>query len=58
MMTNAETIRSIAKQICELIDSHITPEGECLFDPVKVKLALELVKHEIEKSIQESHKAD
>ena len=40
------------------LQDHIV-EGQCQFDPVKVRLALELVKHEIEKSIQEeSLKAD
>ena len=57
-MTNAESIRALMKGICDLIEANIRPDGECQFDPVKVKLALELVKHEIQKSIQENQKAD
>ena len=43
-MTNAESIQALMR--------------ESQFDSVKVKLALELVKYEIQKSIQENCKAD
>lgn len=57
-MTNAESIQALMREICVLIESNIRPDGECQFDSVKVKLALELVKYEIQKSIQENCKAD
>lgn len=57
-MTNAETIQMMMKKICDMINDNISPQGKCLFDPVRVRLALELVEHEIQKSIQESNKAD
>ena len=57
-MTNAETIQMMMKKICDMINDNISPQGKCLFDPVRVMLALELVEHEIQKSIQESNKAD
>lgn len=57
-MTNAESIQALMKEICTLIEGNIRADGECQFDPVKVKLALELVKHEIQKSIHENQKAD
>lgn len=57
-MTNAESIQALMREICVLIEDNIRPDGECQFDSVKVKLALELVKYEIQKSIQENCKAD
>ena len=57
-MTNAESIQALIREICVLIEGNIRPDGECQFDSVKVKLALELVKYEIQKSIQENCKAD
>ena len=57
-MTNAESIQALMREICVLIEGNIRPGGECQFDSVKVKLALELVKYEIQKSIQENCKAD
>lgn len=50
-MTTAESIRELVGDIQQLIQNNITPEGECKFDKVKVRLALEFVKAEIEKSI-------
>ena len=57
-ITNAETIQIMMKKLCDLINDNISPEGNCLFDPVRVRLALELVEFEIQKSIQENNKAD
>lgn len=57
-MTNAESIQALMREICVLIEGNIRLDGECQFDSVKVKLALELVKYEIQKSIQENCKAD
>ena len=42
-MTNAESIQALMREICVLIEGNIRPDGECQFDSVKVKLALELV---------------
>ena len=57
-MNDAEKIFDLLAEIRQELQDHIV-EGKCQFDPVKVRLALELVKHEIEKSIQEeSFKAD
>lgn len=50
-MTQLEEIIALAEQIPQLIKENITDEGESRFDPVKTKIALELVKFEIEKSI-------
>lgn len=58
VMTDAESIRALMGEICALLEANIRSDGECQFDPVKIKLALELVKHEIQKSIQENQKAD
>lgn len=55
-MSTAEAIRTLADELCELINKNITPDGECLFDSVKVKLALEFVKLEIEKSVVKGSK--
>ena len=55
---NKEVSKTRLAEIRQELQDHIV-EGQCQFDPVKVRLALELVKHEIEKSIQEeSFKAD
>lgn len=48
-MTNAESIQALMREICVLIEGNIRPDGECQFDSVKVKLALELVKYEIQR---------
>lgn len=51
-MNDAGKIFDLLAEIRQELQDHIV-EGQCQFDPVKVRLALELVKHEIEKSIQE-----
>ena len=42
-MMESEEIRRLARQIENKIDASILPGGTCLFDPIKVRLALELV---------------
>ena len=39
----------------KMVYEYITPEGECLFDPIKIEMALEFVKLEIEKSIRKEN---
>lgn len=57
-MNDAGKIFDLLAEIQQELQDHIVG-GKCRFDAVKVRLALELVKHEIEKSIQEeSLKAD
>lgn len=57
-MNDVGKIFDLLAEIRQELQDHIV-EGKCQFDAVKVRLALELVKHEIEKSIQEeSLKAD
>lgn len=55
-MTNAESIRTLADEVRLLILENITPDGECLFDSTKTRLALEFVKQEIEKSIRQKRR--
>ena len=50
-MTNAESIQALMREICVLIEGNIRPDGECQFDSVKVKLALELVKYELQSGL-------
>ena len=57
-MNDAKKVFDLLAEIQQELQDHIVG-GKCQFDAVKVRLALELVKHEIEKSIQEeSLKAD
>lgn len=42
-MMESEEIRRLARQIENKIDASILLDGTCLFDPIKVRLALELV---------------
>lgn len=42
-MMESEEIRRLVRQIQNKIDGSILPDGTCLFDPVKVRLVLELV---------------
>lgn len=58
-MTKADEICMLAEDILSLIQKNITADGKCLFDPVRVEMALEFAKIEIEKSVRkESGKAD
>lgn len=41
-MMESEEIRRLVRQIENKIDASILPDGTCLFDPIKVRLALEL----------------
>lgn len=50
-MNQAATIEHLLKKIHRLVVSNITPDGTCRFDAVKVRMALELVQLELEKSI-------
>ena len=51
-MNQVDEIVALAEEIPQLIKQNITPDGHCRFDPAKTKIALELVKYEIEKSIR------
>ena len=51
-MNQVDEIVALAEEIPQLIKQNITPDGHSRFDPVKTKIALELVKYEIEKSIR------
>ena len=51
-MNQVDEIVALAEEIPQLIKQNITPDGHCRFGPVKTKIALELVKYEIEKSIR------
>lgn len=51
-MTQIEEIIELAEQIPGLIKENVTTDGRSRFDPVKTKIALELVKFEIEKSVK------
>ncbi len=42
-MTESEEIRKLVRQVETEIDASILPDGTCRFDPIKVRLALELV---------------
>lgn len=49
----------LAKDILTLVQKNIAADGKCLFDPVRVEMALEFAKMEIEKSVRkESGEAD
>lgn len=53
IVSNAGEIYVLIEEIRRLVHDNISPEGQCRFDSVRTKLALELVKHEIEKSIRQ-----
>ena len=52
-MNQVDEIIALAEAIPQLVKQNITSDGRCRFDPIKTKLALELVKFEIEKSVCE-----
>ena len=54
-MATADSIRTLADDVRKMDYEYITPEGECLFDPIKIEMALEFVKLEIEKSIRKEN---
>ena len=54
-MATADSIRRVADDVRKMVYEYITPEGECLFDPIKIEMALEFVKLEIEKSIRKEN---
>ena len=58
-MTKADEICMLATDILTLVQKNIAADGKCLFDPVRVEMALEFAKMEIEKSVRkESGEAD
>ena len=50
-MNQVDEIITLAEEIPKIIKQNITPDGHCRFDPIKTRIALELVKFEIEKTI-------
>ena len=50
-ISEAEKICALAADVQKLLQKNITLEDRFRFDPVKIKLALQLVNCEIEKSI-------
>ena len=54
-MATADSIRTLADDVRKMVYEYITPEGECLFDPIKIEMALEFVKLEIENSIRKEN---
>ena len=54
-MATADSNRTLADDVRKMVYEYITPEGECLFDPIKIEMALEFVKLEIEKSIRKEN---
>lgn len=58
-MTKADEICMLSEEILALIQKNIAGDGKCSFDPVRVEMALEFAKMEIEKSVlKESGEAD
>ena len=57
-MNPTNEILTLAEEILPLLRANITPDGQCQFDPIKVKLALELVKFEIEQKPDKTSAAD
>ena len=51
-MATADSIRTLADDVRKMVYEYITPEGECLFDPIKIEMALEFVKLEIERAFE------
>ncbi len=49
-MTKGEEIRRLVKEVESQLEEGILPDGSCLFDPLKVRLALELVLSVLEQS--------
>lgn len=49
-MTKSEEIRGLVKKVETQVEDGIQPDGNCLFDPIKVGLALELVLSVLEQS--------
>lgn len=51
MMTEKEQIHSLLNEIHEMIEKNETEEGTFRFDAVRIMVALDFVKKEIEKSV-------
>lgn len=52
-MTISDEICALIEEIQRLVRDNMGPDGSCKFDPVRVKIALEFVKTEIEKSVRQ-----
>lgn len=50
-MTMNEEICILIEEIQRLVRNNMEESGRCNFDPVRIKIALEFVKTEIEKSL-------
>lgn len=42
-MTKGDEIRGLVREIENRVEAGILPDGNCIFDPLRVRLALELV---------------
>lgn len=42
-MTKGDEIRGLVREIGSRVEAGILPDGSCIFDPLRVRLALELV---------------
>lgn len=42
-MTKGDEIRGLVREIGNRVEAGILPDGNCIFDPLRVRLALELV---------------
>ena len=43
-MTKGDEIRGLVREIENRVEAGILPDGNCIFDPLRVRLALELAK--------------
>ena len=50
-MSHAEDVCTLIEDIRRLVYRHITPDGDCMFDHMRVKMALEFARLEIQKSL-------
>ena len=48
-------IFELIEEIRLLVQANVSRDGVCRFDPIRVRMALKLVKLEIEKSIQQEN---
>lgn len=49
-MTKADEICMLAKDILTLVQKNIAADGKCLFDPVRVEMALEFAKWRLKRA--------
>lgn len=50
-----DELTALTEEIQRLVRENIQPDGSCKFDPVRVKIALEFVKTEIQKSVDQEN---